>query len=143
MFSIIYNLRIGFRMLYLWSSTPPVAVLALITAVVVQVRADLVANVRVARRLGRTALCDTLPILPPAYVYNNIVNRWQSALLYNIMYVCAHICVTLNLSMLHCWSLSITKWFDDTVNFRLLVPSQKNKEANWTIKFTVLSDVLV
>ena len=62
-------------MLNLWSSTPPVAQLALITAVVVQVRADLVANVRVVRRLEQTALCDTLPILPPAYVYKDIVNR--------------------------------------------------------------------
>ena len=50
------------------ASTPPVAVIALTTAVVVrgQLRTQLVTKVGVAGRLGRTALCDALLIPPPA-----------------------------------------------------------------------------
>ena len=59
------------------ASTPPVAVVALTTAVVVrgQLRTQLVTKVGVAGRLGRTALCDALPISPPACT-RDIITAW-------------------------------------------------------------------
>ena len=54
------------------SPTPPVAVGTLSAAVLIQMRAHLVANVGAARRLGRAALCDTHTILPPALMKDMI-----------------------------------------------------------------------
>ena len=61
------------------ASTPPVAVVALTTAVVVQLRTQLVAKVGAARRLGRAALSDTLPILPPEYTRDIIFAQFMYA----------------------------------------------------------------